>query len=98
MTMRTPVTGFLLGLVLPLLGAVLVYFLLFRADFSFEQFTTTLLRNPRESAKVLSLAILPNMLALMYFNRRRNTEVVRGLMAVNVIWIVLFILQRFVWN
>jgi hypothetical protein len=98
MATRSPVSGFLLGLILPLLGAVLVYFLLFRSALSFEQFTNVLLREPRQAAKVLSLAILPNMLALMYFNRRKATEMVRGLMAINVIWIVLFILQRFVWN
>ena len=96
--MRAPVWGFLLGFILPLLGAVLVYFLLFRSDLSFDQFVMVLFKEPRQAAKVLSLAILPNMLALMYFNRRKATEMVRGLMAVNVIWIVLFILQRFVWN
>ncbi len=96
--MRSPVSGFLVGLFLPLLGAVLVYFWLFQASLSFEQFLNILFKEPKQAAKVLSLAIIPNMLALMYFNRRKNTEVVRGLMAVNVIWIVLFILQRFVWN
>ncbi len=90
--------GFLIGAILPLLGALLVYFLLFREAFSFSSYTTALFKDARTASKVLSLAILPNMLALMYFNRRKNTEVVRGLMAVNVIWIVLFILQRFVWS
>ncbi len=97
MTHRSPLPGVLLGLALPLLFALLLKMLLL-PDVSYAQYPRLLAVNPRVASKVLSLAVLPNMGALMYFNRRKQTHLVRGLMVINVLWIVLFVLQRFVWS
>lgn len=97
MTHRSPLPGVLLGLVLPILLALLLKIWLL-PDVTYAQYPRLLMHRPDIGAKVLSLAVLPNMLALMYFNRRKQHHMVRGLMVINVLWIVLFILQRFVWS
>ena len=97
MAYRSPLPGVLLGLLLPVLLALLLKLWLL-PDVSFSQYPRLLVLNPRTASKVLSLAVLPNMLAMMYFNRRKQAHLVQGLMVINVLWVVLFVLQRFVWS
>ncbi len=97
MAYRSPLPGLLLGLILPIVLALLLKLWLL-PDVSFAQYPKLLALNPRTASKVLSLAVLPNMLAMMYYNRRKQAHMVRGLMVINVLWIVLFVLQRFVWS
>lgn len=97
MAYRSPLPGVLLGLFLPVLLALLLKLWLL-PDVSFAQYPKLLASSPRVASKVLSLAVLPNMLAMMYFNRRKKAHLVQGLMVINVLWIVLFVLQRFVWS
>ncbi len=97
MSRYSPLPGLLLGLVLPLLGAVLVWVLLFRG-YAFSEYVHLLRYDPYIASKVLSLAVLPNGLALMLLNRRRLHGPVRGLMVVTGLWVVLFVLERFVWQ
>ncbi|RYD53270.1 MAG: hypothetical protein EOP52_03780 [Sphingobacteriales bacterium] len=94
---RSPLPGVLLGLALPVLTAALLKLVLLPAE-SFSHYPQLLMSDPRLASKVLSIAVLPNMLAMMYFNRRKQLHLVRGLMVVNVLWIILFLLQRFVWS
>lgn len=97
MNRHSPLPGLLLGAILPLLGAALVYVFLFRA-YTFPEYLRLLRYDPYITSKVLSLAVLPNGLALMLLNRRRLHGPVRGLMVATGLWVVLFVLERFVWQ
>ena len=91
-----PVTGFFIGLVLPLLG-FLVMFLLWRHGMGFEAFMRILSKNHKEFAKVLTMSLLINLFPFVYCNMNRIDQAMRGIVVATMLYAVLIVLIMFVW-
>ena len=96
MRINTPITGFLIGLVMPILGFLVMYFLWGRTE-SISQFlrSTYILRDL--GSKVYTLSILANLLPFVFFNTKRYDQAARGVFIVTMLYVVFIILFKFVW-
>lgn len=97
MRINRPIVGFLLGLVLPVLGFFVV-FLVMGGGNSFGPFVQRLLTYHKELATVISLSALANLIPFIYFNSRRLDAASRGVFIATMLYAVIFILLKFVWN
>lgn len=94
---NSPVVGFIIGLLLPVLGALAVYGLLFR-NIPMADFIHRLSFDFQAAAKVLSLSLLINALPFMYFNRYKLESTSRGIFIATMLYFVLYVLLKFVWG
>ena len=91
-----PITGFVIGLLLPLLGFAIM-FLLWSHGLKFSEFTRILSKNHKEFAKVLTMSLLINLLPFVYCNTKRLDYIMRGIVVATMLYAVLIVLIMFVW-
>ncbi|MBS1778790.1 MAG: hypothetical protein JST70_05665 [Bacteroidetes bacterium] len=97
MRRNVPMFGFVLGVLMPVVGFFIVYAILFHS-YTFGDFTAYLMRTHEKAATVISLAILLNVLPFIYFTNKRLDLSARGVLIATILYAVLIILLRFVWN
>ena len=90
------VFGFIIGLLLPLLGFFIMY-LLWGSHQGVSEFARSLTRLPGMAAKVLTLSILVNLIPFVYCNVKRIDLTMRGIVIATTLYAVLVILIKFVW-
>lgn len=96
MKFNQPVIGFLVGLVLPVIGLFVVHLLLFgHQDFGF--FWDAIWRDGKLAAKVISLSLLANLIPFALTNRKYYFFA-KGIFIVSMLYVVLVLMLRFVWN
>ena len=95
MRLNQPIVGLFLGLFTPILGFVIVYFILGHG-MGFSSFFEFLRERPSEAAKVISLSVLANLAPFMYFNRRRLDQTVKGIVIATILYAVGFIYVKYV--
>lgn len=91
-----PMTGFLIGLVLPALGFIIMYFA-WSHGMSMDKFLNILLKNNKEFAKVLTMSLLINLIPFVYCNTKRLDQTMRGIVVATMLYAVLIVLIMFVW-
>lgn len=96
MRFNRPATGFFIGLVMPLIGFLIVYLILFKGA-GLGSVLNGLARNPKDAAKVLSLSILANVLPFVLLTNRRLDYGARGVFIATMLYAVVIVLLRFVW-
>lgn len=94
MRVNQAIVGLLLGLVMPVLGFVVVYFVL-NHGLSFSSFAEKLFSRSSEAAKVVSLSVLANLIPFLYFNRRRLDQTVKGIVIATVLYFAFFFYVKF---
>ena len=97
MKRNVPILGFIIGIIMPVIGMLLVYLILFHNS-SFGDFFKVLRHSHDEAAKVLSLSILLNILPFIFYTNKRLDLTARGILIATILYAVLIILLRFVWN
>ena len=97
MKRNVPVLGFLIGAVMPIIGLYLVS-LIFKNGASFGDFFKMLRHSHDQAAKVLSLAILLNILPFIFYTNKRLDLTARGILVATMLYAVLIVLLKFVWN
>jgi hypothetical protein len=95
MKRNIPLLGFFIGAVLPLLGMVIVYFILFR-NASFGDFFRGLLNDKQVAAKVLSLSLLLNIIPFIFYTNKRLDLTARGILVATMLYFLVFVLLKFV--
>jgi hypothetical protein len=95
MRINQPIVGLLLGLFMPLLGLIGVYFILGQGQ-GFSIFLEQLQGRPSEAAKVISLSVLANLIPFLYFNKRRLDQTVKGIVIATVLYALTFIYIKYV--
>lgn len=95
MRLNQPIVGLVIGLIMPLLGLIAVYFFL-GSGMSFEDFLTRSASSGDFAGKVITLSVLANLLPFLYFNRRRLDYTVKGIVIATILYMVLFIYVKFV--
>jgi hypothetical protein len=95
MRLNQPIVGLVIGLLMPLLGLIVVYFVLAKG-MSFEDFLTLATASGDFAGKVITLSVLANLIPFLYFSRRRLDYTVKGIVIATILYMVLFIYMKFV--
>ena len=96
MKRNVSILGFIIGVLAPILGILIVYLVKFRME-SLESFTSLLIRNNDLAAKLFSLSILANIIPFIYYTNRRLDLTARGILIATMLYAVLIVLLKFVW-
>lgn len=94
----TPIFGLLVGLVTLLAGLTIVYLLLYRGaqNMSVAAFAGALRYTPDQAAKVLSLALIAQIIPITWVKKRRFDGAARGLFVVVMLAALLILWLKFV--
>ncbi len=96
MRLNVPIVGFLIGMLLPLLGFAVVYALWFNGR-DFSSVMSMLLHDKRISPKVLTLSLLANLIPFVIFNVKRLDYAMKGVVIATMLYALLIVLIMFVW-
>ncbi len=92
----SPILGFLIGLLLPLVGMVIMYFLWGHHEGIFE-FVRSLTHRRGMATKVFTLSLLTNLIPFAYCNMKRIDLTMRGIFVITMVYVVLIVFAMFVW-
>ena len=96
MRLNLPITGFIIGLLLPLLGMYIMYLLWGRHE-SASEFFSALSHRSGMAAKVVLLGVLINLAPFTYFNLKRLDYALRGVFMATMLYALVIIFLMFVW-
>ncbi|MCB0700992.1 MAG: hypothetical protein H6551_09080 [Chitinophagales bacterium] len=96
MKRNVSILGLLIGLLMPMLGIFIVYLIKFQGV-SLGDFASALVRDFDQTAKILSLSILANIIPFIYYTNRRLDLTARGILIATMLYAVLIVLLKFVW-
>jgi hypothetical protein len=96
MRLNVPITGFILGLVLPAL-AILGFYAWRGNHEGIGHFITSLTYQKGMAAKVVLLSVLVNLVPFTWFNMRRLDYAMRGVFMATMLYALLVIMLMFVW-
>lgn len=96
MKRNVPVLGFILGVIMPLLALLLFYFVRF-SGMDMSEFMSVLTHNHEDTAKILSLTLIANLIPFIYYTSKRLDLTARGVLIATVLYAVLIVLLKFVW-
>ena len=97
MKRNIPILGFIIGVLMPLVGFGVV-FLIFRQGNSLAGFFENVWINHQMLAKVLSLSILANLIPFIYCTNKRYDYTARGIFSATILYGVFILLLKFVWS
>ena len=97
MTRNVPILGLIIGLLFPLIGVIIMYFVRFKGV-EFGEYIISLFSNGKLGSMVLSLSALLNIIPFLYYTNKRLDLTARGIMVATMLYFVLFVLIKFVWN
>ncbi|MEO6833010.1 MAG: hypothetical protein ABI378_10900 [Chitinophagaceae bacterium] len=95
MRVNKAIVGLMLGLLFPLLGYLVVYFILGRGG-SFTDFSNSIVHNGDLAGKVISLSVLANLIPFLYFNKYRRDLTVKGIVIATILFGILFVYMKYV--
>lgn len=96
MKKNVPVIGFIIGLLLPIVGIIIMYFIWFHGT-PVNSFFKTMKADTHLAAKVLSMSIIINILPFILYTNKRRDLAARGVFIATMLYAVLIILLKFVW-
>ncbi|MFI5196661.1 MAG: hypothetical protein ACHQD8_06195 [Chitinophagales bacterium] len=96
MKYNTPIMGFVIGLLLPLVGMFIVY-LVWGEHQSVGAFARIVAAQKGMSAKVVLLGVLINLIPFAYCNIKRLDYTMRGIFTATMLYAMLVVLIKFVW-
>lgn len=96
MRINVPFYGFIIGLLAPMLGLIVMYFLWGQHQ-GFGNFTHSLFYLKDMGGKVFSLSILANLIPFLLFTSRRYDHAARGVFVATMLYVVFIIMFKYVW-
>lgn len=96
MKRNVPLVGFVVGVIFPMLGMLVMYFLKFKG-IPFGEFLNTLINNHKVAAMVLSLSLFANALPFIYYTNKRLDYTAKGIFIATMLYAVLIVLLKWVW-
>jgi hypothetical protein len=99
MKRNVPIIGFIIGLLLPVLGFFIMYLWWGKGahNMGFSEFVGRISDNHKEFAKVLTMSLLLNLAPFVYCNFKRYDYTMRGIVVATMLYAVLIVLIMFVW-
>jgi hypothetical protein len=92
----TPIFGFFIGILLPFVGLIIMYFLWGHHQ-GFGSFLKSMTHLKGMASKVLTLSILINLIPFAYCNIKRIDQTMRGIFIATMLYVLLIVLIMFVW-
>lgn len=96
MNRNIPILGFIMGLLLPLGGLFVVYYLWGHSE-GIVPFVKSLTAQPGLASKVLTLSLLANLIPFVYYTSKRLDYTARGVFIATMLYALLVVLIKFVW-
>jgi hypothetical protein len=96
MKRNVPIWGFLLGLIFPILGLTILYFIKY-SNTPVNKFVSALFEDHKAAAVFLSLSLLANLIPFIYYTNKRLDYTAKGILIATMLYALLIILLRFVW-
>jgi len=97
MKVNKPILGFIIGLLLPLLGDMIVYFILFRTQMNFSEYLQIFKYDHTDASKAMSLGLLINIFPFIYYTNKRLDNTARGILSATILYFVVIVLLKYVW-
>ena len=97
MKLNVPIYGFIIGLLLPVLGFIIVYFIWAGHGESIADFARSLTHRSGMASKVLTLSLLVNLIPFVYSNMKRLDYLMKGIVIATMLYALLIVLIMFVW-
>lgn len=94
MNRNAPILGLILGILFPILGVLIMYFIKFNSE-PFVDFIKILFSQPKVGAMIFSLGIIGNLIPFLYYTNRRLDLTARGVLVATMLYAVLIIILRF---
>lgn len=94
--------GLILGIAFPCIGICLLYWAMW-TDKSFSSYLSMFTNikssfDMSEASKVISLAIITNLIPFYYFLNKKAMLTVKGIIIASALALLLVVLYKFVWN
>ena len=89
--------GLIIGLFFPIVGFAVAYLIKYRGMALGDLFTALTI-NHSDAATMLTYSILANLIPFSYFTSKRRDLTSRGIFIGTMLYVVLIVLLRFVWN
>lgn len=97
MKRNVPILGLIIGILFPMIGVLIMYLVRFKGV-PFGEYITNLFNNGKLGSMVLSLSTLLNIIPFLYYTSKRLDLTARGILVATMLYAVLFVLIKFVWN
>lgn len=96
------ILGWVLGIIFPCLGIFVLYWLQW-TDMSLSQYLKmfTNVHNPynmNQASKVISLAVIMNLIPFYFFLNRKAMQAVKGVVIASVLALLLVVFYKFIWQ
>ncbi len=96
MKRNVPMLGFILGVIMPIIGVFLVYLVKF-SEYNLSYYFDILYGNSKVASMVLTLSIILNLIPFLYYTNKRLDYTARGVLVATILYAVLIVLIKFVW-
>lgn len=97
MKINKPVWGLIVGLLFPVIGMVIMYFIWFHGD-PVNDVVSQLLSSHELASRVLSLSLIINLAPFAYYTSKRLDHTARGILIATVLYFVFIVLLKYVWS
>lgn len=99
MKRNSPIFGFLIGLILPIAGFMIMYLWWgkFEHKMGFGEFVHNLSADHKAFAKVLTMSLLINLIPFAYCNVKRIDQTLRGIFVITMVYVVIILYTMFIW-
>ncbi|MDR3679989.1 MAG: hypothetical protein P4L41_08480 [Flavipsychrobacter sp.] len=94
MNRNVPLLGFVIGLIFPILGLVVVNFTLLHG-LPLGEFMNMLLHERDVASKVVSLSLLANLIPFVYYTSKRLDYTAKGIFIITMIFVAIAVLLKF---
>lgn len=98
MKRNVPILGFFIGVIMPILGLLLIYAIKHSTTLSVGEFFSALSRNHKDAATLLSLSLIAELIPFIYYTNKRLDLTARGILIATMLYALLIVLLKFVWN
>jgi amino acid permease len=96
MRKNVPIVGFIIGILLPILGFAILYFLWFKGR-DVGAVLSSMAHDHKMAGKVLTMSLLINLVPFVYCNTKRLDYAMKGIVIATMLYAVLIVLVMFVW-
>ena len=96
MKKNVPLIGFVIGLLLPVLGFFIMSKIWGRG-MRFSYFLERVMADHKVAARVLTMSLLINLVPFLYFKTKRLDYTMNGVVVATMLYAVLDVLLMFVW-
>lgn len=97
MNRNVPIFGLLLGILFPVLGLIVIYFIKFSNTGNIGEYFNVLWNNHHTAALMLAFSLFANLIPFIYYTNKRLDQTAKGVLIGTMLYAVLIVLLKYVW-